>query len=159
MGRKSGMDLFDWLEKARAAKDNEQAVMLVLKLMLEFGDLRRVLGVPKISGHRFEFPVRGGRIDLLLFHPDQSVTIVEAKADFDQRTIAGGIGQLCMYAALLPSALNSKQRPTYIRRILCTPVAPTKSLDLMTACDMAGVKFVHMPSFDLLKSRVNAIGR
>jgi len=152
-------DLARLYEDARRMENNERAVILMLKLMLAFGDLAYALQVPRIAGGRFEFPVQGGRIDLLLFHEDGGVTIVEAKPETEVRMIVGGIGQLCMYTALLPAALHEARRPAYIRRVLCAPIVPEKSLDLVAACRLAGVDFVPLPSIALFKGKIDAVRR
>lgn len=150
-------DLAGLYEDARRMENNERAVILMLKVMLAFGDLADALQVPKIAGGRFEFPVQGGRIDLLLFHADGGVTIVEAKPETEVRMIVGGIGQLCMYSVLLPAALHASRRPAYIRRVLCAPLAPEKSVDMIAACRLAGVDFVPLPSFALFKELIEAV--
>jgi hypothetical protein len=163
MGRKSALtdkqwqatvekfDLDGLLRDARDMTNNERSVMLMLRLSLACGDLARMIDVPAITGHRFEFGVDCGRIDLLLFHADGSVSIVEAKAENRATTIAAGIGQLCMYAAALPSALHKKQRPTTIRKVLCAHLDPAKCAILIAACEMAGVRFAYLPPFSTFR--------
>jgi hypothetical protein len=162
MGRKSKQ----WTEEDRPALDNltrsmlsldnnEKATTLMLKLFLTFDDLHLVLGVARIARHRFEFDVGGGRIDLLLFHVDGGVTIVEAKAESDTRTIIGGIGQLCFYAAKLPKLLTHTAKPKYVNMILAAPIKPEKSLSIMDACNIAGVRFVHLAPYSVLKASID----
>lgn len=137
--------------------NDEKAVVLQLKIMLVAGDLRRLLCVPKIERYRFEFSVQDGRIDLLLFHVDGGVSIVEAKPGAHPVSIAAGIGQLCYYAAVLPTKYPKGSSPAYINRFLCAPIAPERSLALVEACDMAGVKFVHLAPYSVFKARIDAI--
>ena len=164
MGRKSNLTDHQWeklqhhdLHRVAVAllsiSDNEKAVTQVLRLMLLFGDLQRVLKVKPISRYKFEFPVNSGRIDLLLFHNDGGISIVEAKADRLPREIALGIGQLCMYEA----GLRKKMRPAYINRILIAPIKSENSLEIMSACELAGVKFIHLPKFKKIKGDIEAI--
>jgi hypothetical protein len=150
------------INDAICSKNDERSVMMMLKLMLACGDLSTALAVPPITGHRFEFTVPGGRIDLLLFHIDKSVTIVEAKAENGANTIAAGIGQLCIYAAALPSCIARNGDVPVIRRVLCAHVQPDKAVNLISACNMAGVKYAFIPShktfkkhFELLFARHN----
>ena len=139
-------------------KNDERAAMAQIKIMLIAGDLRRVLGTPEFHAHRFEFAVATGRIDLLLFHADGGMTIVEIKADSSNvNDIAAGIGQLFMYSIALPAALADRQKPKYIDLILCAPVAPARSLSLMQACMVAGVRFVHLAPYSVLKSHIDAL--
>lgn len=142
----------------RLSRD-EKAVVLQLKMMLAAGDLRRLLGVGKIDRYRFEFAVQDGRIDLLLFHEDGGVSIVEAKPETNPVSIAAGIGQLCYYAAVLPEKYSAAKRPAYINRFLCAPIKPERSLALMAACEMAGVKFIHLAPYAVFKARIDAIGK
>jgi hypothetical protein len=138
------------------AKNNEKAAMVLLRLWLAFGKLESVLGVSRIGRHRFEFHVSGGRIDLLLFHTDGGVSIVEAKADNALLTVASGIGQLCMYATLLPATLGA-MNPAYINRILVAPTDPDKCADLAHACEIAGVRFCPLPQFKIIKEQADAL--
>ena len=141
-------------------RDDESAALAQLKIMLLGGHLREVLGVTAFHDHRFDFQVKTGRIDLLLLHDDGGVTIVEVKADnADVLKIAVGIGRLHMHADSLPAALPSEQQPAYITLILCTPITAERSLWLMTACDQAGVRFVHLALYEWFKARIDAIKR
>lgn len=139
-------------------RNDESAAVLMLELMLMFGDLERAFGLPRIHGHRFEFNVPGGRIDLLLFHEDGGMSIVEAKSESADREIVRGIGQLCLYAVALPRVLSSRQQPKYIRRILCAPIAPEECGRLMDACALAGVEFKQLPPFAMFKAQIEAAG-
>lgn len=135
---------------------DESAVILMLKLMLAFGDLEFAWDLPKIIAHKHEFPVPGGRIDLLLFHADGGVSIVEAKAANSVGMIVAGIGQLCVYASVLPTALR-KARPKYIRRILCAPLEPENSLVLLAACKMAGVQLGYLTSYGSFRALIDRL--
>lgn len=132
--------------------NDEKAVVLQLKIMLAAGDLRRLLGVGKIERYRFEFSVQDGRIDLLLFHADGGVSIVEAKPETNPVSVAAGIGQLCYYAVALQAKYPKGAAPAYMNRFLCAPIKPERSLLLMQACEIAGVKFVHLAPFSELKA-------
>jgi hypothetical protein len=137
--------------------DNEKAAILQLKIMLLGGGFCSLFEVPKIVRYHFEYNLGIGRADLVLFHADGGVSLVEAKADGDTRTIAGGIGQLFLYSVLLEQKLQI--RPKYINRILCAPVKPEKGYQILTACRLAGVKFVHLATFECMKARVDLIRR
>ena len=167
MGRKSKLSERQWAESNEASvrelanellslENNEKAVILTLKLFLMFGNLESVLKVSKIQRHRFEFAVSGGRIDLVLFHRDGGVTIVEAKAENQARFIAAGIGQLCMYASVISESLK-KTEPTYINKVLVAPIKPEDSLHLMNACQMAGIRFAHLAPFDVLHGQIGKL--
>lgn len=169
MGRKSSLTDRQWAEEnedqlraivraMKCAEYVEKSVIVMLKLFLLFGDLEKVLRVSKIHRHKFEFNVGGGRIDLILFHMDGGISIIEAKSEYDIRTIAAGIGQVCMYAAQLPSAIRKSKPPKYINRILTAPIEPERCTYLLKACEMAGVKFVPLPSIGLMKSLAENLG-
>lgn len=150
-------DINGLLREAECMMNNERSVTLMLRLALACGDLPFMLGVPAINRHRFEFSVDGGRIDLLLFHRDGGVTIVEVKSEGAATVIAAGIGQLCMYAAALPKKLHKSQQPAYIRRVLCAHAKPGSCEWLIAACDMAGVRFAYLPSFKQFKGQMAAL--
>lgn len=138
-------------------QDNEKAAMLMLRGWLLYdGHIERALGIPKVLSHRFEFHVPDGRIDLLLFHSDGGMTIVEAKAATTAPKIAAGIGQLCYYASVLPQVLSERQQPKYIRRLLCAPIEPPQAAVLMSACELAGVTFRPLPTVGYVKSLLAA---
>lgn len=151
MCRAAKADVVQLAQAATDAKDNEAGLLVMLKLMLIFGDAERALNVPKISRYRFEFPVRGGRIDLLLFHRDGGVTVVEVKTSETTRNVVGGIGQLCWYAAVLPVALKKTTQPSYIRRLLVAPTDEAQSTAVISACELAGVQFTSMANFKLFR--------
>ena len=139
-------------------RDDESAAMAQIKIMLIGGDLRDVLGVSAFHAYQYDFQVKTGRIDLLLFHQDGGVTIVEVKADnADVLAIAVGIGRLHMHSAALPAALPGDEQPAYINRILCAPIAPERSLWLVAACEQAGVQFVHLGLFEGFKVKIDAV--
>lgn len=159
MGRPSKLSEAQWNEefafKAASSNNSEKSVMLMLELFLRMGDLERAINVPKITGYRFEFPVASGRIDLLLFHADKSMTIIEAKAEYSFPAIVAGIGQLCMYAVKLPAKLHKDQQPTFIRRLLCAHCPAEEASDLVHACKLAGCRFAYLPSYAEFKEQAS----
>jgi hypothetical protein len=136
-------------------QDIEKAAILMLRGWLLYpGHIEKALGLPKVNWRRFEFHVPGGRIDLLLCHADGGMTIVEAKAAGTVPQIAAGIGQLCYYASVLPQVLAERQRPKYIRRLLCAPIEPQEAAKLLPACALAGVTFRSLPTVAYVKRLV-----
>jgi len=150
------IDFYSFASELFKSRNNEAAAILMLKLFLMFGDLEKVLGVKKIERHRFEFSVCGGRIDLLLFHKDKGISIVEVKAQNDVRTILAGIGQLCLYEVGIRKKMV-RRPPKYINRILTAPIEPSVSLHIMEACEIAGVRFAHLPIYKLFSAEVNEL--
>lgn len=168
MGRPSKLTDAQWVQMFRTrdvvglaryllpVRNTEEASVKVLRLHLFSGNLHRVLGTPRVTGHRFEFPVPGGRIDLLLFHADGSVSIVEAKAAGPVGLIAAGIGQLALYSALLPGVLW-RQQPTTIRRILVATCEPDIAAVLMRACQQAGAEFRCLAPFSAVQEQFQTL--
>lgn len=136
------------LASIRSAKDDERAATLIVRILLIGGRLEELWGLPRIVRHRFEFAVAGGRIDLLLFHADDTATIVEVKAAGALRDVVAGIGQLCYYAAVIPERFKASHRPIRaVRRLLCSTLTPEKAVPVMDACRVAGVIYGHLPTY------------
>jgi hypothetical protein len=115
--------------------------LLHVGLILEEGE--RMLDVPKIERYRFEFNLKGARADIILFHRDDGITIVEVKAGHVPRDVVAGIGQLCLYEAMVPEAFKSNP-PKYVRKVLAVPMAKEKAGNIIKACEIANVKLVLM---------------
>lgn len=135
-------------------QNNEDAAILQLKLHLVAGMLPIVLGVPAIRRARFEFTIGCGRADLVLFHADGSASLVEAKGDESIRDVVAGIGQLLLY-----DTQWTRSRPKTLRKILCAPVDGEKGAAILPACAAAGVAFVHLAPFAVLRDRLSQVGR
>jgi hypothetical protein len=140
------------------AENTESLAVLLLEAWLHTGHLERALDLPKVHGSRFEFHVPGGRIDLLLFHEDGGMTILEAKGWAQPAKIASGIGQLFYYASVLPSVLSARQQPKYLRKMLVAPVSPQEAVPLLGACQSAGVDFRPLPTIDQVREIVSLHG-
>lgn len=158
----SRAELIDLANEVSSVRNNEAAVTTVMRLWIAFGRLEHALQVSPVSRYRFEFPVSGGRIDLLLFHVDGGITIVEAKGEVPASLVAAGIGQLCLYKTLLAPVVDPL-KPAYVNLILAAPIAPEDSGAMSMACEMAGVRLVPMPVFgevneqaDLLRKKYGA---
>lgn len=109
-----------------------------------FGEL---LECPPIVSRHWEFQIEGFRADLVLFHIDGSVTIVEAKSQTRSVIeLAGGIGQLLVYASALPKTLGYE--PPETRLILAFPRIEEQQEDdsLNAACMAAGVRPLRLVS-------------
>lgn len=139
-------------------RHDESAATLQLKILLAMGSLSKVLGVRPFRRHAFEYSFGGGRADLVLFHRDFGVTIVEAKAGGGAREMAAGIGQLFLYQAEAMRKFKGVHAPKYINKILCAPVRAEDSMSVWTACNLAGVKFVHLQEFKPFKESLTSMG-
>lgn len=135
-------------------RDDEDLVILQLKIHLLAGMLPRILGVPPIRRARFEFQIGCGRVDLALFHADGSASLVEAKAGGPARDLVAGIGQLFLYETQLQAA-----SPRSVRKILCAPAGSDHGSVVARACSAAGVKFVFMAPFATTRDRLALVGK
>lgn len=121
---------------------SELAATNIIKHIMAGGyeKLERALDLPPIDIARFEFPLPCGRADLVLFHNDGTVTVIELKGPGDDRKILAGIGQVTMYAVQIGYARTAR----CIRKILAAPVKGEDSEHLAEACAAAGVRFVPL---------------
>ena len=163
MARPSKLTDKQWVEIESLARNlprmenNEKSVILQLKVMLIGGDFCRLFGVCPISRYRFEYALSIGRVDLMLFHRDGGISIIEAKPDECLRTIVSGIGQLFLYSSVVRRELG--RNPKYINRILCAPTTPEKSSRIFAACEEASVRFVPLASYSYFKEQIDGIKR
>jgi len=117
----------------------EKAVTRLLKNLLWVGKLSEAWDLSNVLWHEFEFPLPRGKADLVLFHADGTISVVEAKDRLDTRQIVAGIGQLSMYAVQVGFSRSN----TGIRKILTVPVEGKSDDALLIdqACRDAGVIF------------------
>lgn len=122
--------------------NDESGVMRLIKIWLSVNKLEDILQVPTIAHHEFEFSLPKGRVDLILFHLDGSISVVEAKATSDYEKICKAIGQLMFYATQI-----GFQRPCPpIRKIIIAPAVgkDVQTLLIDSTCRNAGIEFVPM---------------
>jgi hypothetical protein len=136
------------------ARNNEAAATLQLRIMLWTGKLSQIMNVPPVERHVFEYRIPGvGIADLVVFHPGGGLTLVEAKGPEDCRAVAAGIGQLFMYEAGVRRQLTRAGKPPpFVNRILCAPVTPEEAQPAWEACQLAGVRFVHLCPLERLQA-------
>lgn len=141
----------------RCPTSGEAAAVATLRLMIHGGiRFTRLWGIPRIDRYRLEVNVSGGRVDVVLFHHDQSVSLVEVKgATVSRRDVLAGIGQLCYYATQAPITLRLTHGAP-LRRILCAPFDPEEMMELSPACDMAGVLLRNLPPYLTLRAELAA---
>lgn len=92
-----------------------------------------------------EFAMRWGRADVVVFHGDGSVTVVEAKDGANgYQHVASGIGQVTLYAAQLSMSGTVRK----VRRALLWSSTGSAFQDaaLEVACESAGVIPLPWPS-------------
>jgi hypothetical protein len=153
-------DQIDFAHALLNAKDDERMVVLIVRMALMHpGAAERMFNCTKIERHRFEFNVGVGRVDLALFHRDGGMTIVELKANGETRAVAAGIGQLFLYESALPFAMKNKAKPpTYVHKVLASPLPPEKALHVMRACNVAGVRYAFLGGFKDLRAAMRKVG-
>lgn len=134
------------IERMLAIRDNEAGVFDIMKFLLEHskGGLEKAWDLPEVVKYVFEFPLPVGRADLVMFHIDGSISVVEFKNAGSNREILSGIGQLLMYAV----QLGYSRVATTIRKILTAPVVGAGNSLLLETCEKAGVLFEPLGTLD-----------
>ena len=142
------------------SKNDEGCIADLFKIHLLFNHVEKMLQTAKIARYRFEFPVKGCRIDLVLFHVDGGISMIEIKSGNSPRIIVSGIGQLFMYESMyLDSYKNSK--PKYLNKYLIFPsISEVSDSHVEKACEVAGINYLVYPGFPLIeKHRKDCIGK
>lgn len=80
---------------------NEKGVVQEVLAQIDMGVIPAAYGWPEIIRVEREFPVPRGRIDILLFHIDGSLTAIECKASDKARDVLPAIGQVMAYGLML----------------------------------------------------------
>ncbi len=121
---------------------NDTGEALVCSIFDYFCEFRRdlLLGLDGngIAGVRKEVTVRCGRVDRLIDHCDGSVTVVEIKGAPDLRAMAGGLGQVLMYAEAVRADCPGKE----VRAALVVGGDRASSKWLASACLRADVMLI-----------------
>lgn len=102
----------------------------------------------------YEMALRYGRADIVIFHADSTVTVIEAKDGCCGYTsVIQGIGQVCFYATQI--ALKGQARK--VRRALMWSSAGDKDVDTMItlACEHGGVIPIANPTLSVLLAAVD----
>jgi hypothetical protein len=132
---------FPQLKRFKISHD-EAGLVAILKIFYSSDRLEEVLNVPTIALAEFEYPLPRGRADLVLFHLDGTVSVVEIKGSRDFMVCAHGVGQAISYAVQIgySKACNG------IRKLLVAPVVgdEPETIILHNTCKEAGVKLVAM---------------
>lgn len=126
---------------------DEGATILQLLTLSMCGGLQGLLKCEEIVSRHWEYAIGASRADLVLFHIDSSVTIIEAKGPKKTAVeAAAGIGQLLVYGAMLPVVIG--YRPTKLNLTLAFPRLGNASDEyaLDVACNTAGVVPLRLAS-------------
>jgi len=137
----------DWtslLKRLRCAIDSEDSAVDQLRLQLLTETLHLMIGCAPFTRASFEFQLgQYGIVDLLLHHADGGYTLVEAKGPVTVREACAGIGQLFSYEAGLRAMLQQENKePTYIDKVLCAPLPPSRAKVVGEVCAGASVNLV-----------------
>jgi len=95
---------------------------------------------PKLDCICYEFAVKYGRADIVVFHSDNSATVIEVKnGDVGPMWVMSGLGQVAMYAMQI--ALSQKGALKRVRKALLWTSTGDLLADAIieTACEEAGV--------------------
>jgi hypothetical protein len=161
MGRKSSLTEKQWAQLSEDewrklasdflnSKDDEACIVLLLRMNCIFGDIRRIFKTSKIDSFKFEYPVSGGRVDLVLFHSDGGVSLIEVKGANGSRDVVAGIGQLFLYEAMFSQSKPKAKAPAYIDKFLLAPITGKSADKVDRACALANVKFVQYAPLQLI---------
>ena len=138
---------------------NERVIICLMEMNYQCGHLESILHCKKITSYKLEVHVGCGRIDMLLFHSESEVSIVEAKSSGRPSAVCGGIGQLFMYEAALIKKFK-KSKINKINKILVAPIDGEDSAPIIEACNIAGIEFAHYATYnEILKQRTNLIDK
>lgn len=132
---------------------NESAVVEILRLFEACGHLGKALRVPRVERARFEYWAGAGRVDLLLYHTDGSLTVVEAKDSSCSREIVAGIGQVLFYESMIRKS-NPGQK---LRRRLVVLKSQWVTEHVRNACSVADVGLVVLPDMESVRRQMAAL--
>lgn len=132
----------------------ESAVVKASRFFMARGWFSKFIPHTEYDKVVFEYGLGRGRADIVIFHLDGSITVVEAK-DGDQgvRSVLGGIGQVGYYAAQL-GARNTGMKVR--RALLWTSTGdPAQDALIPEACEVAGVVSMEIKNVAAIKSDIN----
>ena len=143
------------------SKNDESCIADLFKIHCLFNQTAKMLQTSKIARYRFEYPVKGGRIDLVLFHEDDGISLIEIKSGHGAREIVAGIGQLFMYESMFMDSFKGKTLPKYLNKYLIFPsISEITDSYVERSCEVAGINYLVYPSFPLIeKHRKDCIGK
>lgn len=138
------------------SKNDESCIADLFKIHCLFNQTAKMLQTSKIVRYRFEYPVNGGRIDLVLFHEDDGISLIEIKSGYRAREIVAGIGQLFMYESMFMDSFKGKLLPKYLNKYLIFPsISEVSDLYVEKTCELAGIGYFVYPSFSLIAKHRN----
>jgi hypothetical protein len=115
---------------------NEKGVIEEILTQIDLGVIPAAYDWPEIIRVEREFPVPRGRIDILLFHVDGSLTAIECKASDKAREVLPAVGQVMAYGLMLGySQTASKIRLAIASRARAATLAPYRQLFRQTGIE------------------------
>lgn len=143
---------------SRQTRNCEAWAILALRILAMTGQLVPILRCAPIARYSFEFSMGLNRADLVCWHEDGGVSIIEAKGgDGTLTSVVSGIGQVTMYALLYLQGCTKP--PAYLRKYVVAPVSEDQiALCVLTALN-CNVQFVSLPAFGSLREHALAFGR
>jgi hypothetical protein len=145
------------LHMAARTRGGESWAILVLQILAMSGRLDSLLRCSKVSRYLFEFSLGSFRADLVIWHEDGGVSIVEAKgAETALTGVVSAFGQVSMYALMYLQ--QCPKPPAYLKKYVVAPVAPE---DLALCCFTGvgcNVQFVPAPPFEEFREQIAALG-
>lgn len=143
---------------SRQTRNSEGWAILALRILAMTGQLEPILRCAPIARYSFEFSMGLNRADLVCWHKDGGVSIIEAKGgDGTLTSVVAGIGQVAMYALIYLQGCAAP--PAYLKKYVVAPVPDDQvALCVLTALN-CNVQFVSLPAFGSLRDHALAFGR
>ncbi len=136
----------------------EKAVVSYIKCLMLSGAGELFGSLPYRTGDKvvFEMQMRHGRADIVIFHIDGSVSVIEVKdGDRDVMSVVAGIGQVGFYAGQLAV---SRAFPSIRRALMWTACSNDSHTSLVIdACKVAGVEPLLLPSNAKIKDMMSGV--
>lgn len=143
------------LPEASLLLRGEAFVMAIIKILIYGGRERELYDDFPIPfegcSYEFEYPVRRGRADIVMFHIDGTATVVEVKDGSNGiQSVLAGIGQVTGYAVQIGM---SNGAPKHVRKALIFTSTGSKEGDenVLYSCAHAGVIPIFLGDYKSLR--------
>lgn len=144
------------LHLASRTRGGESWAILVLQILAMSGRLDSLLRCAKVSRYLFEFSLGSFRADLVLWHDDGGVSIVEAKGAEGALTgVVSAFGQVSMYALMYLQ--QCPKPPVYLKKYVVAPVAPDHVALCTFTAVACNVQFVPAPPIAEFREQIAAL--
>lgn len=145
------------LSDGRQPRGSEKRLVQLFCELIDSGRYDERLPMSPQDTLVLEQAFRFGRADVVIYHVDGSVSVVEAKnGDVGYSHVLAGIGQLTMYAVQIA---NRKTGISKVNRCLLWSGASSIEADAMieAACEQAGIIPLPMPKMSVITSTREAV--